>query len=132
VRRAGGAESGLESMTFCGVPGRAARPALIWSDEEASARFIYEYDLNIPWRHEVRIEDRVEPEARKTYPVCIGGGGACPPEDCGGPESFMAEASTRPVPSQAARQLPEQSTTLRVKSSSTGGACLRRALNVPD
>ena len=53
------------------------------------ARFIYEYDLNIPWRHEVRIEDRLEPEARKTYPVCTGGDGACPPEDCGGPESFM-------------------------------------------
>ena len=54
------------------------------------ARFIYEYDLNIPWRHEVRIEDRLPPEVRKTYPVCTGGGGACPPEDCGGPESFMA------------------------------------------
>ena len=54
------------------------------------ARFIYEYDLNIPWRHEVRIEDRLEPEARKTYPVCTGGDGACPPEDCGGPESFVA------------------------------------------
>lgn len=39
-------------------------------------RFVYEYDLNIPWRHEVRIEDRLEPEARKTYPVCIGGNGA--------------------------------------------------------
>jgi hypothetical protein len=53
------------------------------------ARFIYEYDLNIPWRHEVRIKDRLAPEARKTYPVCTGGDGACPPEDCGGPESFM-------------------------------------------
>lgn len=48
----------------------------------------YEYDLNIPWRHEVRIEDGLEREARKTYPVCAGGHGACPPEDCGGPESF--------------------------------------------
>jgi hypothetical protein len=52
-------------------------------------RFTYEYDLNIPWRHEVRIEDRLEPNARKTYPVCTAGDGACPPEDCGGPESFM-------------------------------------------
>jgi hypothetical protein len=50
------------------------------------ARFIYEYDLNIPWRHEVRIEDRLPPEVRKTYPVCTGCGGACPPEDGGGPE----------------------------------------------
>jgi Plasmid pRiA4b ORF-3-like protein len=53
------------------------------------ARFIYEYDLNIPWRHEVRIEGRLEPDARKAYPVCTGGDGACPPEDCGGPASFM-------------------------------------------
>ena len=59
------------------------------------ARFIYEYDLNIPWRHEVRIEDRLEAEARKTYPVCTGGGGACPPEDCGGPESFMDRRDDR-------------------------------------
>lgn len=56
----------------------------------AAARFIYEYDLNIPWRQEVRIEDRLEPEARKTYPVCTGGDGACAPEDCGGPDGFMA------------------------------------------
>jgi hypothetical protein len=40
------------------------------------ARLIYEYDLNIPWRHEVRIEDRLEREARKTYPACTGGDGA--------------------------------------------------------
>jgi Plasmid pRiA4b ORF-3-like protein len=59
------------------------------------ARFVYEYDLNIPWRHEVRIEDRLELEARKTYPVCTGGSGACPPEDCGGPESFMARRDDR-------------------------------------
>jgi Plasmid pRiA4b ORF-3-like protein len=59
------------------------------------ARFVYEYDLNVPWRHEVRIEDRLELEARKIYPVCTGGGGACPPEDCGGPESFTARRDDR-------------------------------------
>jgi hypothetical protein len=59
------------------------------------ARFIYEYDLNIPWRHEVRIEDRLPLEVRKTYPLCTGGGGACPPEDCGGPASFMARRDDR-------------------------------------
>jgi hypothetical protein len=59
------------------------------------ARFIYEYDLNIPWRHEVRIEDQIEPDARKTYPVCTAGDGACPPEDCGGPESFMDHRDDR-------------------------------------
>ncbi|SDR58348.1 pRiA4b ORF-3-like protein [Rhizobiales bacterium GAS113] len=54
------------------------------------ARFIYAYDLNIPWRHEVRIEDRLEPEPGKAYPACIGGNGTCPPEDCGGPTGFLA------------------------------------------
>ena len=54
------------------------------------ARFLYEYDLNIPWRHEVRIEDRQQPEPGKAYPSCISGSGACPPEDCGGPAAFMA------------------------------------------
>jgi hypothetical protein len=52
-------------------------------------RFVYEYDLNIPWRHEVRLEDRLEPEAGKTYPTCAAGDGACPTEDCGGPDAFM-------------------------------------------
>ena len=54
------------------------------------ARFLYEYDLNIPWRHEVRIENRLVPEVSSAHPVCTGGSGACPPEDCGGPAGFMA------------------------------------------
>jgi hypothetical protein len=53
------------------------------------ARFVYEYDLNTPWRHEVRIEARPPSMPGKTYPTCTGGNGACPPEDCGGPTSFM-------------------------------------------
>src|SRR3954469_12805107 len=53
-------------------------------------RFAYEYDLNIPWRHEVRIENRMAPENGQFYPVCIGGNGACPPEDCGGPGAYLA------------------------------------------
>ncbi|SEF14861.1 pRiA4b ORF-3-like protein [Rhizobiales bacterium GAS191] len=58
-------------------------------------RFLYEYDLNIPWRHEVRIEDRLGSAVGKTYPVCTGGDGACPPEDCGGPVDFMRHRDDR-------------------------------------
>lgn len=58
------------------------------------ARFVYEYDLNIPWRHEVRIEDRQQLEVGKAYPACISGSGACPPEDSGGPAAFMAARSS--------------------------------------
>lgn len=53
------------------------------------SRFLYEYDLNIPWRHGVRIEDRLARQTKMTYPSCIGGSGACPPEDCHNPAGFM-------------------------------------------
>ena len=53
------------------------------------ARLLYEYDLNIPWRHEVRIEDWLTPAPHTAYPACTGGSGDCPPEDCGGPAAFM-------------------------------------------
>ena len=55
-----------------------------------AARFLYEYDLNIPWRHGVRIEDRLARQTNMEYPACLGGGGACPPEDCDDPAGFMA------------------------------------------
>ena len=55
------------------------------------ARFTYEYDLNIPWRHEVRIEEnRLDAVPGKAYPTCTAGDGACPPEDCGGPCGYLA------------------------------------------
>ena len=48
------------------------------------ARFTCEYDLNMPWRHEVRIEEnRLDAVPGKAYPTCTAGDGACPPEDCG-------------------------------------------------
>src|SRR6266851_9819023 len=31
-------------------------------------RFLYEYDLNIPWRHGVRIEERLPPQSNTTLP----------------------------------------------------------------
>jgi Plasmid pRiA4b ORF-3-like protein len=30
------------------------------------ARVAYEYDLNIPWRHEIRLEERLEPMSKRT------------------------------------------------------------------
>ena len=34
------------------------------------------------WEHEVRIEQFLDWNPKKTYPVCTGGSGACPPEGC--------------------------------------------------
>jgi len=61
-------------------------------------KFIYEYDFSINpvmgisrhwWRHQIRVEAILTPKANKTYPVCIGGKGVCPPENCGGAMGFM-------------------------------------------
>jgi hypothetical protein len=52
-------------------------------------RFCYEYDLNLPWAHEIRVENRIDAQDGTAYPICTGVSGACPPEDCGGPTRFM-------------------------------------------
>ncbi len=55
-----------------------------------NAKLAYIYDMGAWWEHEVRIEDRLEAVSGKHYPTCIGGSGTCPPEDCGGPDGFLA------------------------------------------
>ncbi|RUU72603.1 plasmid pRiA4b ORF-3 family protein [Mesorhizobium sp. M7A.F.Ca.MR.362.00.0.0] len=53
------------------------------------SRFLYEYDLNTPWEHEVRLEERRPVKHGAHYPACTGGESNCPPEDCGGPGAWM-------------------------------------------
>ena len=53
-----------------------------------NARFRYVYDMFCQWEHEIRVEERMCSDAGKRYPRCIGGAGACPPEDCGGPDAY--------------------------------------------
>ena len=53
-----------------------------------NARFRYVYDMSCWWEHELRVEERLAADAGKRYPRCIGGAGACPPEDCGGPDAY--------------------------------------------
>ena len=52
-------------------------------------RFLYEYDFGDLWQHEIRVEQRLRLDPKKTYPGCIGGARLAPPEDCGGPWAFM-------------------------------------------
>jgi hypothetical protein len=54
------------------------------------ARFIYEYDLNIPWEHEVRLEAELPLKPGRAYPHCVEGNASCPPEDCRGIADFLA------------------------------------------
>ena len=52
-------------------------------------RFLYEYDFGDAWLHEVRIEKRLPLDPKLTYPVCIDGKHAAPPEDFGGAQAYM-------------------------------------------
>jgi hypothetical protein len=54
----------------------------------AGERFVYEYDMGDFWHHDIRLERVLPLDLSKTYPVCTGGAGACPPEDCGGPRGY--------------------------------------------
>jgi len=47
-------------------------------------RFVYEYDFGDSWDHEVLFEGCVPPEPGRSYPACVEGARACPPEDVGG------------------------------------------------
>ncbi|MBE3577903.1 MAG: plasmid pRiA4b ORF-3 family protein [Limnochordales bacterium] len=74
-------------------------PDLDWGDEppqDARKTRLYEvlggpgttfrhfYDFGDGWVHNVRVEKLLEPEPGVTYPRCVAGKRACPPEDCGG------------------------------------------------
>ena len=51
-------------------------------------RIVYEYDFGDGWEHELVVEARTVAEDGQTYPACLAGEGACPPEDSGGNYGF--------------------------------------------
>lgn len=55
---------------------------------QAGDRFTYWYDFGDDWYHDLQVEsvDRADPSL--SYPRCVAGRRACPPEDCGGPMGF--------------------------------------------
>ena len=51
---------------------------------QEKARFVYQYDFGDSWEHRILVEKILPMEADKSYPICLKGKRACPPEDCGG------------------------------------------------
>lgn len=66
-------------------------------------RMSYEYDFGDSWEHELVVEARTFAEAGQTYPACIAGEGACPPEDCGGIYGFAELKEVLAGPDSAER-----------------------------
>src|SRR5438067_4676538 len=52
-------------------------------------RWLYEYDFTDGWQHDLRLEQIVTLVPGQSYPRCVGGHRAAPPEDCGGPWAFL-------------------------------------------
>ncbi len=49
----------------------------------------YEYDFGDDWMHTIILEKAFPPSEGVTYPTCIAGENACPPEDCGGAPGYQ-------------------------------------------
>lgn len=47
-------------------------------------KFRYEYDFGDDWDHIIEVEKTLPVDPTQSYPRCIAGKRACPPEDCGG------------------------------------------------
>jgi hypothetical protein len=50
--------------------------------------FKYEYDFGDSWMHDIVFEGYSPNDVGQTFPVCLDGSRACPPEDCGGPYGY--------------------------------------------
>lgn len=64
----------------------------------------YRYDFGDDWEHTVEFEELL-PADEAAYPRCIGGAGACPPEDVGGTSGyaeFLRTIADRRHPERAA------------------------------
>jgi hypothetical protein len=48
----------------------------------------YTYDFGDDWEHDIQLEEVMREEPGRTYPSCLAGKGACPPEDCGGAPGY--------------------------------------------
>jgi hypothetical protein len=55
---------------------------------DSIGEFLYEYDFGDGWRHRIKVTPVVKPTADWTYPVCVAGARAAPPDDVGGPPGY--------------------------------------------
>ncbi len=80
--------------TFYGVPDPEWGDALPMIDERTvplsrvlknvGDTLVYEYDFGDGWRHELLLEAILPVDPDRTYPLCVAGARARPPEDVGG------------------------------------------------
>jgi hypothetical protein len=62
----------------------AARPTIAMVVPRAGDRLRYIYDFGDDWQHNIVVEQVAAADATATYPRCLDGRRAAPPDDCGG------------------------------------------------
>ena len=73
---------GEDFVDYKVLPGWKIKIADYFLREKRSANYIYDFGDN--WEHEITLEKILPKENNVTYPLCVKGERACPPEDCGG------------------------------------------------
>jgi Plasmid pRiA4b ORF-3-like protein len=50
--------------------------------------FVYEYDPGDSWRHRIKVQSIAKPNTDWSYPLCVAGARAAPPDDVGGVSGY--------------------------------------------
>ena len=79
---------GIDDGEGWGDPPKDEQRAVLSRVAKKGSSFVYVYDFGDDWRHKVVVEGIVEAVPGVSYPTCVGGRRACPPEDCGGVWGF--------------------------------------------
>jgi hypothetical protein len=67
-------------------------------------RLRYTYDFGDDWEHDIQLEEILPEEPGNSYPYCLAGKGACPPDDCGGPWGYAELKETIADPADEQHQ----------------------------
>lgn len=99
----------VDGQTYNGVPD----PELGHRDEhetrlndlvQPGGRLMYVYDFGDYWEHEIAVEEATVAEPGTSYPLCVAGQGACPPEDSGGLPGYERLVQVLSDPAHAEHQ----------------------------
>jgi hypothetical protein len=79
-----GVRYGTDDGEGWGPPPKDERRGRLGRVAKAGSVVHYVYDFGDNWQHKIVVEKVLAAETGVSYPVCVGGRRACPPEDCGG------------------------------------------------
>ncbi|MGH9184303.1 MAG: plasmid pRiA4b ORF-3 family protein, partial [Acidimicrobiales bacterium] len=79
-----GVTYGIDDRQGWGPAPKDERRATLDRVARKGTTLTYEYDFGDSWDHDIKVEKVLDAEDGKSYPVCVAGERACPPEDSGG------------------------------------------------